>query len=230
MPAGDKLALAMIPEIDIWRAASLMLKRYGEKALEESAARADELFAEQDHDGAAVWRRIIDAVGQFAKMKPSGRPHRLPGISFRGRIDATVAQAVADQVKKQVECGIDIVSDGEMSKAGFFTYIRERLEGFESRPNEKVALFQKEVSAFPEYYEQYFKEAMLGGALAPLAPVVCVGPVKYVGEAALRKDIANLKAAAKAAGVPDEQVFMPATAASGVGRNEYYKTEEEYFH
>ena len=75
MPAGDKLALAMIPEIDIWRAASLMLKRYGEKALEESAARADELFAEQDHDGAAVWRRIIDAVGQLAKMKPSGRPH-----------------------------------------------------------------------------------------------------------------------------------------------------------
>ena len=74
MPAGDKLALVMIPEIDIWRAASLMLKRYGEKALEESAARADELFAEQDHD-AAVWRRIIDAVGRLAKMKPSGRPH-----------------------------------------------------------------------------------------------------------------------------------------------------------
>jgi len=49
----------MIPEIDIWRADSLMLKRYGEKALEESAARADELFAEQDHDGAAVWHRII---------------------------------------------------------------------------------------------------------------------------------------------------------------------------
>jgi hypothetical protein len=67
MSAADKLALAMIPEIDIWRAASLMLKRYGEKALEESAARADELFAEQDHDGAAV--------GQLANMKPSGRPH-----------------------------------------------------------------------------------------------------------------------------------------------------------
>jgi hypothetical protein len=62
----------MIPEMDIWRAASLMLKRYGEKALEESAACADELFAEQDHDGAAVWRRIIDA-GQLANTKPSGR-------------------------------------------------------------------------------------------------------------------------------------------------------------
>jgi len=75
MSAGDKLALAMIPEIDIWRAASLMLKRYGEKALEESAARADELFAEQDHDGVAVWRRIIDAVGQLANTTPSGRLH-----------------------------------------------------------------------------------------------------------------------------------------------------------
>ena len=76
MSAGDKLALAMIPEIDIWGAASLMLKRYGEKALEESAARADELSAEQDHDGAAVWRRIIDdAAGRLANTKPSGRPH-----------------------------------------------------------------------------------------------------------------------------------------------------------
>ena len=75
MSAGDKLALAMISEIDIWRAASLMLKRYGEKALEESAERADELFAEQDLDGAAVWRRIIDAVGQLANTTPSGRLH-----------------------------------------------------------------------------------------------------------------------------------------------------------
>jgi 5-methyltetrahydropteroyltriglutamate--homocysteine methyltransferase len=164
------------------------------------------------------------AVLDLLKAKLNGQP-------YNGKaLDEAVAKAVAEQVKRQVECGIDIVSDGEMSKAGFFTYIRERLEGFESRPNEKVALFQKEVSAFPEYYEQYFKEAMMGGALAPIAPVVCVGPVKYVGEAALQKDIANLKAATKAAGVPDEQVFMPATAASGVGRNEYYKTEEEYFH
>jgi len=52
-----------------------MLKRYGEKALEESTARADELFAEQDHNGAAVWRRITDAVGQLANTTPSGRPH-----------------------------------------------------------------------------------------------------------------------------------------------------------
>jgi hypothetical protein len=44
----------VIPEIDIWRAANLMLKRYGEKALEESAARADELESHDDYDGAAI--------------------------------------------------------------------------------------------------------------------------------------------------------------------------------
>jgi hypothetical protein len=50
----------VISEIDIWRAANLMLKRYGEKALEESAARVDELAADGDHDGAVTWRRITD--------------------------------------------------------------------------------------------------------------------------------------------------------------------------
>jgi len=65
----------VIPEIDIWRAANLMLKRYGEKALEESAARADELAAARDHDGAATWRRITAAVGQLANNTPPGPVH-----------------------------------------------------------------------------------------------------------------------------------------------------------
>jgi 5-methyltetrahydropteroyltriglutamate--homocysteine methyltransferase len=133
-------------------------------------------------------------------------------------------------VRKQVECGIDIVTDGEFSKPGFFTYVQERLEGFEARPNQKLTVFEKEIAAFPEYYQQYFKEAMMGGAILPITPVVCVGPVKYRGEKLVQIDIDNVRAAAKAAGVPDHHVFLPATAASGVGINEYYKTEEEYFH
>jgi hypothetical protein len=60
----------VIPEIDIWRAAQLMLKRYGDKALEESAARADELAAAGDSIGAATWRRITDAVLQRANKTP----------------------------------------------------------------------------------------------------------------------------------------------------------------
>ena len=143
---------------------------------------------------------------------------------------ATLTKAVAESVRKQAECGIDFVTDGEFSKPGFFTYIQERLEGFEARPNQKMLLFQKEVAAFPDYYAEYFKQAMMGGALIPITPVVCVGPVKYRGEKLLQIDIDNVKAAAKAAGVPDDQVFLPATAPSGVGINEYYKSDEEYFH
>ena len=65
----------VIPEIDIWRAAILMLKRHGEKALEQSTTRADELAAEGDHDGASTWRRITDAVSQLANNTPTGPLH-----------------------------------------------------------------------------------------------------------------------------------------------------------
>jgi hypothetical protein len=63
----------LIPEIDIWRAAQLMLKRYGANALDESAARADELALAGDNDGATTWRRIMAAVGQLANKTSPGR-------------------------------------------------------------------------------------------------------------------------------------------------------------
>ena len=65
----------MIPDADIWRAATLMLKRYGENAQSESASRADELAAEGDREGAAVWRLITDAIAQLANTTPSGPVH-----------------------------------------------------------------------------------------------------------------------------------------------------------
>jgi hypothetical protein len=52
-----------------------MLKRYGENAQQESAKRADELAAEDDRDGAAIWRLIADAVAQLANTTPSGPVH-----------------------------------------------------------------------------------------------------------------------------------------------------------
>jgi len=164
--------------------------------------------------------RLLDAM----KAKYSGQPY-----DERAYQDA-LHNAVTDVVREQVQCGIDIVTDGEFSKPGFFTYVRERLEGFESRPDVKLKLFEQEVAAFPEYYQQYFKQAMMGGAIVSLAPVVCVGPVKYRGEKFVQADIENVKAAAAAAGVANEHVFLPATAPSGVGVNEYYKSDEEYFH
>ena len=67
----------MIPEIDIWRVANLMLKRYGEEADIESAIRAEEFAEAGDWAGEAVWRRIIDAIGQLENTTPPGPLHRL---------------------------------------------------------------------------------------------------------------------------------------------------------
>ena len=163
-------------------------------------------------------------VLDLLKAKLNGQPYD------QAALDKAIAEGVRNNVRKQVDCGVDIVTDGEVSKPGFFTYIQERLTGFEPRPGQKLLLFQKEVAAFPDYYTQYFKEAMMGGTIVAITPVVCTGPIKYKGEQAVQKDIANVKAAAKAAGVPDTHVFLPATAPAGVGINEYYKSEEDYFH
>jgi 5-methyltetrahydropteroyltriglutamate--homocysteine methyltransferase len=142
--------------------------------------------------------------------------------------ESRIRSAVAECVRKQAETGVDILTDGEQSKPGFFTYVRERLDGFEPRPQQRLQGWPLEVGAFPEYYEQYFKEAMSGSALAPVVPMVCTGPIRYCGGESLKRDIENLKAAVS--GVNAHAVFMPSVAPSGIGSNEYYRTEEEFFH
>jgi 5-methyltetrahydropteroyltriglutamate--homocysteine methyltransferase len=178
---------------------------------------------------AAVGRILTTHVGSLP------RPHALLDAmraSLNGRPPADyptqVRRAVAESVRRQVRAGIDIVSDGEQSKPGFFTYAQERLDGFEPRPGTRANPFPAETKAFPEYYEQYFKEAMLGGAIATFAPLVCTGPVSYRSLAPLQRDIANLTAAVERAKAG--AAFMPSIAPSGVGTNEYYRSEEEYLH
>jgi 5-methyltetrahydropteroyltriglutamate--homocysteine methyltransferase len=90
--------------------------------------------------------------------------------------DASIRNAVAGIVRQQLESGIDIPTDGEQSKPGFFAYVNERLAGFEPRPGPRPTAFQAEVEAFPEYYKQYFSQAMLGNTLAPPGPLRVYGP------------------------------------------------------
>src|SRR2546426_2624409 len=163
--------------------------------------------------------RPRDLLDQM-KEKLAGRA---PGGS-----DERVRRAVAECVRKQSETGLDTVPEGERSKPGFFLYVPERLEGFEPRPQMKRPFFPAEVNAFPEYYAEYFKQAMIGGAIAPVVPLVCVGPVKYRGEQALKRDIDNLRAALK--GARHHAAFMPAVAPSGGRSHEYSRTAEAVLH
>ena len=163
-------------------------------------------------------RKLLDLM----KAKVNSEPYDANAFAEE------VQNAVAEIVRKQAESGIDIVTDGEQGKPGFFAYVRERLTGFEAKGPERGARkeWAAEVAAFPEYYEQYFSRRMMGGSIAPRTPLVCTGPVGYRGLEAIRKDIQNLKAAL--GGMKVEEAFMPAVAPTGVGTNEHYGSEEEY--
>jgi 5-methyltetrahydropteroyltriglutamate--homocysteine methyltransferase len=144
-----------------------------------------------------------------------------------------VREAVAESVRKQVETGIDVITDGEQSKPGFNSYVADRLSGFERKPSSgrPPRLDSEEGRAFPEYYEQYVKRR---APIGPPGALVCVGPITYTGQQAVQTDIANLKAALN--GLQPEEAFMPAIPAgffvhpSGGTGNTYYKTPEEYLH
>ncbi len=156
------------------------------------------------------------------KARLDGRP------SDPTEYSGTVHDAVREIVRLQAESGIDIVTDGEQGKLGFYVYMRERLGGFEPRPGSRSPAFAKEIESFPEYYQDYFGKAMLGASLAPMVPFVCTGPVRYTGQEAVARDIRNLKDALQ--GVQHSGAFLPAAAPSGAGTNDYYKTQEEFLH
>jgi len=161
------------------------------------------------------------ALLDLMKAAAAGKP------ADPAEVAAAEQVAVADVVAHQRAAGLDVVSDGEQSKTGFFAYIGERLSGFEPRPGrDPLAGFRAELDAFPEYYEQYLAGAMTGGMAAPAVPLGCTGPVSYTGHERLRRDLENLRNAVGDAG--QDEVFVCAVAPSGVGGNEYYPTEAAY--
>ena len=159
------------------------------------------------------------------KEKEHGRPYD------HALFDQQVTAAVADRVRKQVENGIDIVTDGEMSKVSFLGYVKDRLGGFEVEEGSSgpAPSWQVEIDMFPEYYADYMGK--YSAAVAPLRRIIARGPVSYVGNDLLQIDIDNLKAAVaavRADGYEVADVFMPSSGPSGFGRNEYYGTQAEY--
>jgi len=173
-----------------------------------------------------------ESIRELLRARLTGQPVDAEDLAGR------VQKAVADVVRQQKECGIDVVSDGEMSKTSFIAYTDERLTGFTPMkpddPNVPASNTsgawarrldtRREWRAFREYYEAYLPVAMPPSA----PPTVCTGPISYKGQAQLKRDLENFRAAVKAAGV--EEAFVPAIAPGMVGRdqNQYYPTEKAY--
>src|SRR5206468_518083 len=173
-----------------------------------------------------------ESVKALLRARLAGQPVNDAELSAR------VQEAVAEAVRGQARVGIDVVSDGEMSKTSLLAYTDERLTGFVTVKTDDPGVpssnagglwarridTRREWRAFREYYEEYLPRAMPPST----RPTVCQGPIAYKGQALLRRDLDTFKDALR--GAPVEDAFVPAIAPAMVGRgqNQFYKTEEEY--
>src|SRR6202008_1051334 len=177
-------------------------------------------------------RILVTHVGSLA------RPHDLmemliarnEGKTCDGEALSThTRKAVAEVVKKQIECGVDIVNDGELGKSNFSRYTKERLGGFVERAADAnfkpTSIFGRDMVEFTEYFNRGGRTSVGHHARV----FYCVEPIKYVGQEEVQEDIANLKAALQ--GKKCAEAFLPAIAPGTMEhwmKNEYYQTTEEY--
>nr|WP_047166047.1 cobalamin-independent methionine synthase II family protein [Sphingomonas sp. Y57] len=155
-----------------------------------------------------------------------------------------VTQGVAEVVAKQAEIGIDIPSDGEISKPSFHNYVIERLGGLEKVPPEEkgpyYALLQDEFPGFMKQYNGMYKTMWMPpeldadkthkAAKTPPSRVRVAAPISYVGQAALQRDLDNYKAALE--GKDFVEAFMPSAtpARDDADAGEVYESESAYLY
>ena len=163
------------------------------------------------------------ALQEFLRAKQSGKPYDEKAYQ------KCLTDSVADIVGQQAKAGVDVVSDGEFGKSiSWSQYVLERLSGFERRPikNETANPFKR--GADRTRFADFYAELDAREGVATTTEAICVGPIKYTGQAELQRDIDNFKAALKTAKVED--AFLPVAAPASVipdRKNEYYKSDEE---
>ena len=149
--------------------------------------------------------------------------------------DDCLKRSVKEVVRRQKEAGIDIVSDGEFGKTmSWSRYVLDRMGGLEEREEPgggfRPAIAGKDRRDFGEFYDEYEDAqgfAGLGKQAGRLGTWVVTGPIRYTGQAAIQRDIANLRAAMQGQGVKG---FLPVVAPASVAPNrkdEFYKTPED---
>jgi 5-methyltetrahydropteroyltriglutamate--homocysteine methyltransferase len=136
--------------------------------------------------------------------------------------DHAMTSAVSATVRKQVDAGIDVVSDGETSKISYATYVKDRYTGFSGDSPRHAP---QDLKMFPGYLQRLADD----GGTPQYARPMCTGPVKSKGQGELEKDISNLKSAMTAHGAT--KGFMNAASPGVISlflQNNHYKTREEY--
>jgi len=135
---------------------------------------------------------------------------------------ARIRLAVAEVVRKQVDAGLAVVNDGEVSKPSYATYIKDRLTGFGGTSQ---ALRYRDLVDFPEMAKRVFGDPGRARRKTP----ACTGPIAVRDPAAAQADVDNLKAAVAAA--PAEDVFVSAASPGVISlffRDDHYRDHEKY--
>jgi 5-methyltetrahydropteroyltriglutamate--homocysteine methyltransferase len=146
----------------------------------------------------------------------------------RAALEARLRSAVAEVVSRQIECGLDIVNDGELSKPNFTDYVSERIAGCENRPGtgfRRLSMTARDETKFREYFAAHPRPRYAGGQTVP----VCVAPLRYVGQAELARDLDNFTAALGAVQVAG--AFLPANTPGTIEHwmgNEHYQNDQEF--
>jgi 5-methyltetrahydropteroyltriglutamate--homocysteine methyltransferase len=141
----------------------------------------------------------------------------------RDEYERVIGAAVAQRVRDQVEAGVDLVSDGEMSKIGYATYIRHRLSGFEVGDVPRAT--PADLDAYPRFRDRLASE----GATAKYQRPICRGPIAYEHREPLERDLARLKAAIEEQPVAGAFMNAPSPGVIALFQpNEYYGTPDEY--
>ena len=138
--------------------------------------------------------------------------------------DAIIAEAVKAVVARQVAAGVDIVSDGEMSKISYATYIKDRITGFDGDSPRRAP---RDLEDFPGFLERQAK----GGGTPTYRRPCCIGPINVKSMQPLQDDLDNFAAALAPHDVAD--AFMNAASPGVIALfqpNQHYKTQEEYLH
>jgi 5-methyltetrahydropteroyltriglutamate--homocysteine methyltransferase len=137
--------------------------------------------------------------------------------------DRIIGGAVADRVRHQADAGVDLVSDGEMSKIGYATYIRHRLSGFELGDVPRAT--PADLDAYPSFRDRLAK----AGVTAKYKRPICRGPISYEHREPLERDLAHLRAAVDAADVTGGFMNAPSPGVIALFQpNEFYGTLDEY--
>src|ERR1700728_3819411 len=141
------------------------------------------------------------------------------------QFDQSIRQAVLGIVKRQVDVGIDVVSDGETSKISYATYVHDRLGGFSEDGGPGPPKPHLDVAPFPDFRK---KMAQLTGGQR-FKRVTCIGPIAVKNREALTRDLANMRAAVDA--VRPTEAFLTAASPGVVASflpNRHYPSHEAY--